>query len=263
MRRSRTTASYSGWEPMATAVRKTSSDASYRYSAVSRKASVRSTALAATLRDLVDAAHGAQLGAERDDRLEPPRAAAVRLRRAVQIADDPALAAVEEVAAGEERERPGPRRRASAPRAGRRASRPASTKRPTASSAASSAVAQTSSTHERPRACALAAVQGHDADREEERHEGADEVQIADDLDGPVSLRSGSPGLTLSLNVYRHTSTPREPALCGRRGAPADAQQAEQLADVRLGLLRARVVRVRRLGLEDAAEAQLAARPRA
>ncbi len=55
---------------------------------------------------------------------------------------------------------------------------------------------------QRPRAAAslrLAAVQGDDADGEEERREGADEVQIADDLDGSVSLfRSGSLGLTLS-----------------------------------------------------------------
>ncbi len=61
-------------------------------------------------------------------------------------------------------------------------------KRPTAISAASSAVAQTRSTYERPRACASRSVQGHDADGKEERRVGADEVQIADDLHG-----SGSP----------------------------------------------------------------------
>jgi hypothetical protein len=55
-------------------------------------------------RDLVDPADGAQLVAERDDRFEPPRAPTVRLRRQAQVADDPALAAVEEVAAGEQRE---------------------------------------------------------------------------------------------------------------------------------------------------------------
>ena len=156
--------------------------------------------------DLVDPADGAELVAESEDRLEPPRAPAVRRRRAVQVADDPALAAVEEVAAGEEREDQ---------------SRGEERLRPEQSGGRPPGVDEETDGEQRgqqrrradekqPRAAAslrLAAIEGHDADGKEERREGADEVQKPTISMDPSPSPEWQPGAHPVVDVYRHTST--------------------------------------------------------